>query len=586
MPYQDGGTIGDELPIGAIIMEDRKIFKVIQSQNKDGQKLLKQIADFEVDILAKGSGKYLINLNQRVGLTDLSFTSNLNAFKSYIRPYYFKGSADDLESLVSMMCKNVIAEEHDSLIIIKDYVGWYEHPEMGFWVFGDRIIITHKKGKKLPIPHQVIFGNQNVLKVDDLWISIDLTGLNRSLIPQYKDPDGYTLQDFLPQWLAQLNNKTLLYSFLGWGISTLFYDHINRLRKCDPFPFFVVTAGTEVGKTALLSNCIQIFGVKYIGENYSSSVTKAVEMIEFMRVSHLPIWRDEYKNEKYALDKESFLRSVYTRSFSSRADKELNTKSFPTRATLLLSGEDITEDPALSRRMIKMRMAKEDKVDKATHEQNSKNAQEHFAKVLPLLLAAPFDDKIFLDIFYNEKILNDTEMRDELMCYAALGAVFGRQVAEEAIQCANVYHKKTESHIINNRQVTAEEFFQNLDSLFLEKGWYDSLYSAKPKVLDYFHCLASKDTVFFKFTALHALLSKNRNREEYRWSKKALGQLIMESYNAKMEPRRYNNESNWVMIVDGIDSLQDIAGDLFHRIQTVQKKWEDGLIPDNLPSQI
>jgi len=579
----------DSLPVGTILMQGEKIFRVQYptSGNKDLGKILKLIGDFAIDILATDGVNYLINVNGKLRIDKMDFTSSLQSFKNYIRPCYFKGSADDLESLVAMMAEKIILSGEKKLIVIKNFVGFYEHPELSFWIFQDRILITHKNKTKLKQNQEVLLGTQEVLKIEDFWISIDQTGLNKSLIPVFVSPDGYTKEQFLTEWLAQVKNKMLLYSLLGWIISSFFLDKVNQLRKVRDFPFYVVTAGTEVGKTALLSNCIYVCGVSYTGENYASSVTPFVEMIEFSRVSHIPIWRDEYKNEKYAKEKESWIRSVYTRSNSSRGDKDLSTRSFPTRATLLLSGEDITEDPAVARKMIKMRLTSQDKVSKDEHEQNTKNATKNFSKAFPMILNSHFDEDVFLDIFDHNKIPNDSIMKDELMCYASLGAIFGKSVAEKAIQTSIEGHALKQGELINEKNVTAEEFFSTLDAFFLERSWYESLYNAKPKVLDYFYNLKTKDTIYLKFAALHSLLGRYKAKDEYRWSRKAIGQLILETYNVKIEPRVVDDwGSSRVMIFEDVDQLTDVVGDLFQRIIMVQKKWENQQFYNSSPDQI
>lgn len=587
MPNLDGSIAHEDFPIGALLMDGNQIFKIIKMPGDDTKKIKKQIANFGIDIIAKSSdNRFLININQSLKVDNLNFTASLPAFKSYIRPYFFKGTSDDLENLVSLMCENVYKQDSDNLLIINDFVGFYEPEDksIAFWIFKDRIFITHKNGERLLIPESISISEQKVIRVDEKWISVDQSGINKSLIPVFFEPGDYTLEQFLTEWLAQLKNKTILYSLLGWFIATLYIKTVEKLRGTENFPFYLITAGTEVGKTAFLGNAIHAMGFSYIGENYAASVTRFVETVEFSRVSHLPIWRDEYKNEKYALDKEGFMRSVYTRSGASRGQQDLKTRSFPPRATLLLSGEDFTEDPALLRRFIRMRLAKADKVSRSEHEQNTKNALKNFGKALPLILSAKFDEEVFLDIFNNHELTKDSEWKDELMCYAAIGAIFGKEEALKAIELANSHHQSTKKDIINQNQVTAEDFFSSIDSYFIEKGWYDSLYNARPKVLDYFYALNNKDTIYIKFTALHQLMMKNRGRDEYRWSKSALGQLIQEAYSAKVESRYFREESARVMIIEGVSGFADIAGDVFAKIWNVQQKWEDkengGGLPD------
>lgn len=558
-----------------------KIYKVVKS--KDEIKEFKTIGNFYLDVVAHGKHNnkpiYLIDLNGKYTVSHLNFTSSLQQFKDFIRPFTFHGTVQDIEIITELILENVRIKhnDEDNLIIIRDFVGFHSSESISFWIFEDRIILTVFEGQKLAEPRQIMMPKDGIIRLNDYFISIEQNNINRALVPMYVDPEDYTLDQFLDEWLLQLKNKTLLYSLLGWFIASMNLQKVNKLRRCRFFPFYVVTASTEAGKTTLLSNCIKVFGLDYIGENFAASVTKFVDTIEFARVSHIPIWRDEYKNEKYALEKEGFLRSVFTRSSASRGTTKQDTIQYPPKATLLLSGEDITEDPALSRRMIKMRLKNKDKIDKLTFDRISITASQNFAKAFPLLIQQFFDDDVFLKIFNNPAniLSNDTALRDELMCYACLGAIFGEDVADEAIAEARQYHSDSKNEIMNEKIATVDDFFNNLHALFVEKGMYESQFNNKPKVLDYFHITkkGEQKMVYIQFNSLYPLSVKNRQRDEYKWSKKAIGQLITEAYGAVSEPRKVGNQSSRVLIVHDYDQYTDALGDLLTNIEISAEAW-------------
>ena len=617
-----------DYPTGAIIilpgknsLKQSKIYKTIRSRQDEGTKEFKEIGNFYIDCIAFGldtskNTQYLINLNGELRVIDASFISMLTKLRTFVRPYVWHGTPQDTEALAELIFEKVKSSGEHNLIVIRDYVGLYrsnlttnvknEEPKneksIEFWVFKDCIVVTKKNNERC---HEVIgIPDSGTILLDDLYIVIDQSNINKALIPNYvsQDSQNYSSEEFMADWLSQVKNPTLLYSLLGWMISSIHLELVNSLRKTEFFPFFVITAATESGKTSLLANCIKFFGLSYIGENFAASVTRFVETVEFSRVSHIPIWRDEYKNEKYALEKEGWLRSVYTRSSSSRGDASQNVHQYPTNATLLLTGEDITEDPALSRRMIKMRLKKNEKVSKAEYQALTKKATAHFPKMFPHVLKTPFNTKVFSEIFNdpNNVIDGDTDQQDELMCYASVGAVFGKGEAMKAIKAAQKYHLETKDDVVNQKQVTVDDFFNSVNAIFMERGWYDESYDQKPKALNFFYfpdrqaprsvgygddgnpAVGSKK-VYIQFNPLYSIAMKYRSSNDYKWSKRALGQLISEAYDAVSEPRRFDNKNARVMIIEDYDNYADTFGDLMSHIEGIQDEWETPAI-DKLPN--
>lgn len=609
-------------PIRTIIQDpgktaiNNRIYKVVKGYDSDSKKRFEEIGNFYINCVAFGPNaltneiEYLVLVNNEFHVYAPDFISTPLKLKNLVRPNVWQGDADDTEALAKIVFQDVRKLDHHNLVVVRDYVGRYTNDQIEFWLFEKHIIITKRLGE--PTYQVAQIPPQRVLLIDDLYIVIEQENINKALVPKYQsqtltaDPkttNVYDLDQFLADWLSQVKNQTLLYSLLGWFISTLYLERVNELRRSSFFPFFVITAATESGKTSLLANCIKIFGLNYIGENFAASVTRFVETVEFARVSHLPIWRDEYKNEKYALEKEGWLRSVYTRSSSSRGSQDQTVKQYPTNATLLLSGEDITEDPALARRMIKMRLKKDEKTDKQSYQDITRIASQKFPLVFPLLLKQGFNSEVFSEIFNapENALPNDTDQQDELMCYASLGAIFGASVARSAIEASREYYATTATDITNTKQVTVDEFFSAIHSFFLEKGWLDSQFNNKPKALDYFYfpqtittnylsdgtvdpCGPTKK-VYIKFPSLHSIVTKNRAIGEYKWSKRAIGQLITEAYGAKTEPRRYDNRNERVMIVENYDHYTDNFSDLVTNLEQIHKEWKektaaiDGLEP-------
>lgn len=572
--------------VGQIIVEDNKTIKV---KSKDGDKYGEVIGDFSLSVIAKGQQAYLLQLNNKLVVDTLSFTTSLQGFREWIRPKTFIGTGDDLEKMMSAILAATENLPDNNLIVLKNFVGQYSDSHLTFWVFKNEILITHIDHQLLQDPCLQKIPASQVLFFNNHYIYIDQTEVNPSLMPIYTAPDGYTLQEFLPYWLSQLKNPHLLYALLGWKIASMNLQKIAQLRRISSFPFYVLTAQTSSGKTAVLANCMKIMGVRYTGENYAASVSEFVELSEFSQVSGLPIWRDEYKNEGHAKKKESWLRSVYNRAGTTKGKANQTLTRYVPRATLLLSGEDITDDPALARRMIKMRLTVEDKLSKQDYLKITKYADDNFAKVLPLLIQAKFDVSVFLGIYDTPEFFldDDTPERDELMCYAALGAVFGLEVGVAAVHEAQGM-KKVRVNIMSQTQNTIAEFFDEVSSLFLEKGFFEKgPMGARPKALDYF-IVAKKpadNTIFVRTKDLYWIMKKNRPRDQYNWTDKALSAMMAEKYKAFTEPRNIQGVSSRVCVFREVGLIEDATGDFFQKIQQVNNEWENGLI-DVVPDQI
>lgn len=589
----------NDYEVGSLVIAHRKLQKVIKlSSSEQGERVFKEIGNFALKIIAKSGDKYLFDINGHLRVGTLDFTTSVQKFRGFIRPFTFQGSPLDLENLTQLVCETIKDSEENSFIYIKNRVGWWSDGDYTMWIFRDHLLVTHKKGVKLPVNQLVPIVKGKVFTLDDKQVMIENSDVNKTMVPVYKEDATYTLGTFYQEWTAQLKSKVLLNSLLGWIVACLFFDQVNALRKKDSFPFFVITAETEAGKTALLENCIKMLGVDYIGENYAKGVSPFVEIVECSQLGHLPLWRDEYKNEGYALKKEPILRSVFTRADNSRGNPDKSVTRYPTNAMFLLSGEDITQDPALYRRMILFRLKKHDKVDLSQHETNCRKASENFGKAFPLILNSVFDEEVFQDIMKLD-FKTSNEGVDELMCYAALGAVFGKEVALRAVEESNDYHEVSKGDIIAQRESSVDRFFTQLNSIFIERGYFEDPYK-KPRVLEYISCYKSthiqdilyKDeenadpsglpkagrpsrAAFFRYSEAIELVSKAKGRDDYSFSERALGQLLMEKFNAKREPRYFRGQSCRVMVFEEWETtLSGQAKELFEKVASVEEEYD------------
>lgn len=579
MPENLANQNAADHPLGMIMMFEGKTYKVVKLKNgNEEDKSFQQIMDCTMDILAHGGGAYLVKFGNALRVQTLDFASSVQGFRNYVRPYVFEGKPDDIEKIVAMITENIKRNPVENLIILEDIVGKYTGEHFTFWIFRDHLLLTHKKGERLETPEIVPLNDQEIFQLEDKWIYLKRSEINQSLIPILKDESKseetkYTPMLFLSDWLSQLHNHALLLALLGWFIATIHIDKIQRLRDNYNFPFFVLTAETEGGKTALLQNAMRFWGVNYRGENFTST-TLFMEMVEFAQVSCMPIWRDEYRNEGHAKNKEGWLRSVYTRSSSSRGRANQTVKRYDTKATLLLSGEDITEDPALYRRMLRFRLRKEDKVNQGQHEINSYKADECFTRALPMILSLPFNEEIFRKMMVSTNLHTPNDQKDEKMLYASLAAVFGEEIGLEALATANEYHTMTTTDIINEKEASADHFFMLLNSVFTEKGWWHGIYQDMPKVLEYFAFANDYSAVYFKFHEAHNLVRKSLAKDERAFSSRGIGQLIGEKYNAKREPRYFRGNSARVMIFEGLASYSGDFADLLSRLKQTEQEWQ------------
>lgn len=578
----------EELPIGSIVTVPSdptivgdlpRILKVIKIHKEHHFKL---IGNFNIDIIAKSKTnqdqkdkKFLIKLNDQLFIDDLDFTCSLPLFLKKIRPYYFQGNNDDLQSLLVGVFKDITAQKDDFLIVIENRVGKYEDENIEIWIFKGVAWLVRLGGKKYNTLIQI--PDHGIMKLGEFYIYVDVSGVKSSLIPSFVPHGEYTKDEFLTLWLSQFKNVAMLYQLLGWIIATFYLEKINMLRKCSSFPFFNITASTESGKTSLLFNCIKACGFNYTGENYSKAVTLFVEVYDFSCVSNLPIWRDEYKNEGFALQKEQWAKSLFDRGSASRGTAALTVREFQQRGTLLVSGEDTSEDPAIVRRNIKCVFDKKDRIDFADWQKVKIEAAKYFSLFPSLLLSTEFNEKSFLEIFTGpNKVVDDTLQEDSLMCCAALAAIFGKDVAETAITAINATtgtYEDADQHYIP-KHTSVEEFFGLVEAVFVKDGYFQKKFNEVAKSTEVFH-FTNRNSVHIKHTILQKwVMSHQLAKDSYKWSGNQLTKMIMETSanNIRMGSVKFPNDrtKKWWLIVDDFKQVTGTMGSVLDRAYQAQ----------------
>lgn len=138
----------------------------------------------------------------------------------------------------------------------------------------------------------------------------------------------------------------------GWMIASVFADAVFERYRL--FPLLFIGGRKEGGKTSLAELYTAFHGTDATTADASSQV--GMERL-LGYYSNMAVWLDEYRaSERMGAKLDAFLRSVYNRQDITKGlrDNTHQVRRMPVRATLMLSGESIPGDAALSTRFIQV----------------------------------------------------------------------------------------------------------------------------------------------------------------------------------------------------------------------------------------
>lgn len=541
-----------------IFPEDGMTWKNVT--NKEGGIDKKLLIDciLEIKAVDETEEHYLFKIKNKHKLIKLSGLSTPQAFKSFIRPYTYHGSASDIELLLNAY-RTEFEGNMKTLINLKSFIGKYEDDDFCFWVLESTIIFLKKNGEKV---YEVeMFKNYYVLEGENKIYYIDNFNISNELVPKNFDEGDCTIEEFMEGWYGQYNDHILLTCLLGWFIALMHQDKVVELRKLRAFPYFTLAGLTANGKTSLLTNCMKFWGVDYVGDNYSET-SPHVEIKTLTQISKIPIWRDEYREHgRYTQAKEGILRSMYNLGTLSKGTASQELIRYQPQTTLLISGEDINPDPAVRRRMIHFQMDKRDRVDASAWQKAIDNGMYVFPKAFKLFLQMDFDEEVFKEI-YAMPFESINAPLEEKVCYAALGAVIGKDFGVAALNKASEYWAAELQKNNNQTQDTAEAFFEALHNLAVNNEWYEEksfgMNTYLPKIQGYIE-MVDDEIHIHHAPVISKVLDFNQFGKKFNFTANAIRDIIKSKFEAEIKVIRFKQKPTRCMVITKENAIRSNA---------------------------
>lgn len=146
-----------------------------------------------------------------------------------------------------------------------------------------------------------------------------------------------------------MNNIHRNLDFNGWMALGFCAAHVylpEVVREFSCFPELFIYGKLKSGKNTLARWMLSFFGLtapeKTISETSQNWIARALSYYSCM-----PVWLDEYRNERQITLKNGVLRNVYDRIGSGKGHLGFGGAGYPVRGSLILSGEAIPDDSAL-----------------------------------------------------------------------------------------------------------------------------------------------------------------------------------------------------------------------------------------------
>jgi hypothetical protein len=311
--------------------------------------------------------------------------------------FIFEGTESDLVEL----WKYEFAKDQGKLIFQPDHLGYVA--EHDIWLFGNVVV----KGKQLVTPDEnAIFwlGSQGFKPVP-----LNIVGENIESLPAVVQLPEDRTDHLLGQTLANLKENIGSYQAwlaLGWVKACVYATEIFNCFKF--FPFLFLYGKHQSGKNTLARWLLAFFGLSGAdGESISESTQTGISR-RLSYFSSMPVWLDEYRNDKKVTKLNGFLRNVFNRIGAVKGiKKEFGTRGVTVRATIILSGEQLPEDPGLRSRCIPVQLRKKDRKDELYNWIN--NASDKFSAITLKWILEKSKESV-------KSLLDDIEMlKDELV---------------------------------------------------------------------------------------------------------------------------------------------------------------------------
>jgi len=329
--------------------------------------------------------------------------------------YIWTGAMSDLEQVWRIE----LALADDRIITRPDHIGWIQ--DAGIWLFADHAI----KDGKVYFPdedHVIWVGDEgyqpiSVISGDQDLSSPFLPMVRYDLSQEIAAQTRNRLIELLPQNLGSFH----AYLVLGYVAMCAYIEEIHPEFQT---PILFIYGKRQCGKNTLSTIVTSHFGLN-LPENLSQ-ITPAALSRRLSYYSSIPVWMDEYRNEKDCQRHDSTLRSCYDRIGTSRGKLGFGLVSYCVRAPLILTGEHFPADNALASRCVQVYLSTIKRQDEIYRE---------IRQLLPMLSnvfhwicreKTPGKAKDLIAGIHDLKDLIESEHKDPRMAgvYAALGMAF------------------------------------------------------------------------------------------------------------------------------------------------------------------
>lgn len=570
-----------------IISDKEKLFTLKRWERKDKESdnmetLEKAIATFTLKKLGNGynakidEGKhekadfwlveYETNGQKRVLNVPSDIFVDRRAFSRFFVKYlgFFHGTENDLTLWATKLQLETGGVEY---FLIQNKYGRYRIGEEDIWVFKNGFYFRNAFHKP---EHFYYFDN------DTKGIRFELDNL-QGYAPFYNtnmDTEIIDIKNIITDLNLFFTKRPFIIAILlGFYASSLRYTEFLKILNLGTHCILGLFGATEIGKTEFITLLNTLIGMEHVQPMGWQASSNFINQLQIGLNSHFPLWRDEYRDTKNGNEgnkKEEFLRSVYNRMSILKGKRDLTASVFEVCSTLILSGEDMPQDPAVQRRSINILMGKDDKVDIKTWIE-IKNRSGDWFRFFHFVIAKQLDEErikktyyellsslavlgignnnyayiftVFLEIFYSdreEEYLNMKEtLRTSVFEYFSI----------------NHHHVVTENNL--------ERFFEAVEAAIAKgiKGVY---------LKTYIEFIGNEVRIYLQGLA-EVLSEQGKNKHI---AVNSLRNILCENFNAKISKQRINFSVRNCIIILQKDAPEYIL-DFKEKLEDERRKIEE-----------
>jgi len=296
--------------------------------------------------------------------------------------FIYEGSAQNLTDIWKLL----LSKDQGQIVYQPDHIGLIED---GSWLFAD-CMITSSGAIISPDENGIFWTEDKGYRPVSLWTNEGEKSADN--IPSIMREKKLDMEQFLLDFRKSVGDFNA-WMGLGWVVAVLFSREIIKQYRC--FPFLFITGQKLAGKSTFARWLMSFFGIegggKRIEETTNNGLARALSYY-----SSLPVWLEEYRNNKQVHRKDGDLRGIYDRQGAMKGTTHAHRiKDLSVRGVVLLSGQETPADNALQTRCVVLDLVENKRNNdlyNAINEQSSsfpsfvfeilKHKKEHIPKVL------------------------------------------------------------------------------------------------------------------------------------------------------------------------------------------------------------